>query len=184
LTAAVRGAAMLPWLLCCPWLLVGCQRSSLDQARQLVARYNEVVSEAYRRGDVKLIDPVAGPNEGKKITGLIGVRLDLGLTLDAQLLSLEVTGVEQAKHQMRVQTKEHWRYRDRKIGTGEPVGEDALDSYKMLYIFKKMNGAWLVDEIRFTSAPQIGRKQPTWNADRPAPHAVAPAAKMKEVATL
>ena len=55
--------------------------------------YNDVVSEAYRRGDARLVDSVAGPNEGKKLTGLIGVRLDLGLTLDSQLLAIEVVDV-------------------------------------------------------------------------------------------
>ncbi|MCX6903994.1 MAG: cytochrome c biogenesis protein ResB, partial [Verrucomicrobia bacterium] len=166
LAAAARGLAVWTWLLSCLLFLAGCQRSSLSQARQLVERYNRVVAEAYRRGDVKLIDPVVGPNEGKKLTGLIGVRLDLGMTLDSQMLALEVTGVQKAKDELRVQTRERWRYRDRKIGTGEQVGEESLDSYEMLYIFKKSGKDWLVDEIKFTSAPQVGRKRPTWLADR------------------
>jgi hypothetical protein len=134
----------------------------------LVERYNRIVSEAYRRGDVKLIAPVVGPKEGKKLTGLIGVRLDFGLTLDSHLLSLEVTGVEQSNSQMRVRTKERWRYRDLKVGTGEQVGEESLDSYEMLYIFTNINKAWLVDEIRFTTPPWVGRKQTPRIADRQA----------------
>jgi cytochrome c biogenesis protein ResB len=150
----------------CLAAFTGCQRSSTEEARRLVERYNQVVSEAYRRGDVRLIDPVVGPNEGKKLTGLIGVRLDLGITLDSQLLSLEVTGVEKTKDEMQVRTKERWRYRDLKIGTGQQVGEESLDAYGMLYIFKKIDKAWMVDEIRFTSPPQVGRKQTPWIADR------------------
>ena len=176
---ARRAACLLPLLFVC--VLTGCHPSPSQQARQLIERYNQVVAEAYRRGDVRLVDSVVGPNEGKKLTGLIGVRLDLGLTLDSQLLSLEVTGVEKTKDEMRVQTQERWRYRDRKIGTGEQVGEESLDSYQMLYIFKKMERAWLVDEIRFTSTPQVGRTQTTWVAERPAPHAVAKEAKQKEI---
>lgn len=157
----------------CLALTSGCGRVSKTQARQLVERYNQVVAEAYRRGDVQLIDPVVGPNEGKKLTGLIGVRLDLGMTLDSQLLSLEVTGVEAAKNELRVSTRERWSYRDLRIGTGEQVGEASQDSYQMTYYFTNSNNAWLVDEIEFTAPPQVGRTTTSWVADRSALHGVA-----------
>jgi hypothetical protein len=147
-------------------VLASCQRVSNDHARQLVERYNRVVTEAFRRGDVKLIDSVVGPNEGRKLTGLIGVRLDLGLTLDAQLLDLAVTGVERSKGELRVHTKERWRYCDRRIGSGVQVGEASLDAYEMLYVFKPIEGAWMVDEIRFTVPPRVGRKATTWATTR------------------
>ena len=147
----------------------------------MVEHYNQVVSEAYRRGDVKLIDPVVGVKEGRKILGLIGVRLDLGLTLDSELLSLDITGVEQQKDEMRVRTKEQWRYRDRKIGSGEQVGEASKDSYEMLYVFKKTEGAWLVEEIQFTSDPKVSRKQTTWIAERGAGHTTANSSNKAEV---
>ena len=167
------------WLLflCLTLSFTGCQRASFDEARKLVERYNQIVSEAYRRGDIKVVDPVVGPNEGKKLTGLIGVRLDLGLTLDSQLLSLEISGVEKSKDEMRVQTKERWSYRDRKIGTGEQVGEASQDSYEMLYVFKRIDKAWLVDEIKFTTPPQVGRKQTPWVADRKQLHSTEDAKK-------
>ena len=160
------------------WLLLagslaftsGCDRVSPAQAKQLVERYNQVVSEAYRRGDVRLIDPVVGPNEGKKITGLIGVRLDLGITLDSQLQSLEVTGFEQAKASLTVRTKERWSYRDLKIGTGAQVGESSQDAYEMTYSFTNVNKLWLVDEIKFAAPPQVGRTNMPWVADRAALH--------------
>ncbi len=145
--------------------LTACQRVSVEEARDLVERYNRVVSEAYRRGDVRLIDPVVGPNEGKKLTGLIGVRLDMGITLDARPLSLDVTDVAQAKDELRVRTKERWRYRDLRIGSGEQVGEESVDSYDMLYVFKRIDQTWVVDEIRFTAPPRVGRRTTPWGAD-------------------
>jgi hypothetical protein len=172
-----RFAGWLFLLLCVPFL-TSCQKSSAEQARALVERYNKIVSEAYRRGDVRLIDPVVGPREGKKLTGLIGVRLDFGLTLDSHLLSLEVTGVEQAKNVMRVATKERWRYRDLRIGSGKQVGEESLDSYEMLYFFTNINKAWLVDEIRFTRPPWVGRSQTAWAADRKVAPAMARATNL------
>jgi hypothetical protein len=152
-------------------VLSACRPSAREQAHQLVTRYNQVVSEAYRRGDVKLIDPVVGPNEGRKLTGLIGVRLDMGLTLDSQLLSLEVTRVEQEPREMRVWTRERWRYCDRRIGTGQPVGEESIDTYEMLYLFKQIDRAWLVDEIKFNAPPQVGRQETPWPMDPVTQHA-------------
>ena len=160
------------------WLLLGaglvfttgCDRVSPTEARQLVERYNKFVSEAYRRGDVKLVDPVVGPNEGKKLTGLIGVRLDMGITLDSQLLSLDITGAEQMKNELRVHTKERWSYRDLKIGSGEQVGEASQDSYEMIYVFTNVNKTWLVDEIKFAAPPQVGRTTTPWVAERSVLH--------------
>ena len=173
LTAPAPRLAGWLFLLVLVFSLTGCHSSSLQQARQLVEQYNQVVSEAYRRGDVRLIDSVVGPNEGKKLTGLIGVRLDLGLTLDSQLLSLEITGTERSRGEWRVTTRERWRYRDRKIGTGQQVGEESLDSYEMLYVFKQTGQAWLVDEIRFLAPPLIGRKETPWLGSRDALHSIA-----------
>lgn len=150
----------------------GCDRVSQTQAKQLVERYNQVVSEAYRRGDVRLIDPVVGLNEGKKLTGLIGVRLDLGITLDSKLLSLEVTGVMQAKNELHISTNEKWNYRDLKIGTGEQVGQASEDNYEMIYFFTNVNKTWLVDEIKFAAPPQVGRTNVPWIADRGQLHGV------------
>lgn len=152
-----------------------CGRISQSEARRLVERYNKVVCQAYRLGDVRLIDPVVGPNEGKKLTGLIGVRLDLGLGLDATLESLEITRVEQAPDEIRVGTRERWSYRDVRLASGQQVGEASRDAYEMRYVFKRLQGAWLVDEIQFTAPPQVGRKQTTWLASGDA-HA-APAAE-------
>jgi hypothetical protein len=43
----------------------------------------------------------------------------------------------------------------------------------MLYVLKKTGQSWLVDQINFTSPPQVGRTRPTWIADRESLHAVA-----------
>jgi hypothetical protein len=147
-------------------------QSDPDEARRLIERYNRVVCEAYRKGDVRLLDPVVGPAEGRKLTGLIGVRSDLDLTLDAELLALEITGVTRTGGRMEIRTKERWRYRDRKKSTGRQVGEESQDSYEMVYLCEKSGPAWVVDQIRFAAEPVVGRKTPAWvaeNSGRKAP---------------
>lgn len=160
-------------------LALGCSRVSPGQARNLVARYNEVVSEAYRKNDIRLIDAVVGPNapDGARLTGLIGVRLDMGLTLDAHLESLEVTKVEQAGDNLQVRTREQWRYRDVQTATGRQVGEASVDHYEMHYRFKRQKGAWLVEETQFTAPPQVGRKEVPWTMDAKDAHAMVGPAK-------
>ena len=147
-----------------------CQGLPDDEARRLVERYNRVVCEAYRRADVTLIDPVVGPNEGRKLTGLIGVRLDAGITLDAELLELQIVGVDQSSEELRVRTSETWSYRDRRIGSGEQVGEESLDEYEMLYVFKMFADTWKVDEIRFATPPRVGRPTGPFGTDRAERH--------------
>lgn len=148
-------------------LALGCWRVSPSEARVLVARYNQVVCEAYRKGDIRLIDSVVGPDtsDGKRLTGLIGVRVDMGITLDAHLESVEVIGVEQIKEDLRVRTKEQWRYRDLKTDTGIQVGEASVDHYDMLYHFRNHKGTWLVEETKFAAPPQVGRKEVPWSMD-------------------
>ncbi|MEI8351222.1 MAG: hypothetical protein WCG36_02810 [bacterium] len=149
-------------LLACVAGLTGCRGVSHVQARRLVEHYNAVVSEAYRRGDVKRVDGVVGVEEGRKLTGLIGVRFDMGVTLDSTLLSLEVLEVTPAGDRLQVRTRERWRYCDRRIGTGEPVGGESEDNYVMRYHFMRSGRTWLVERIEFAEPPAIGRPQALW----------------------
>lgn len=152
-------------------LLTGCGRNAgtfdIEEARGLVQRYNEVVIEAYRRLDIKLVDDVVGPNERRKLAGLIGVRQDMGITLDSELLLLEMVSVKQHEESkwLEVRTREKWRYLDRKIGTGEQVGEESDDEYEMIYVFINDDGRWLVDKIKFAVPPKVGRPKPLWSSE-------------------
>jgi hypothetical protein len=157
-----------------------CSRVTQREARRLVARYNEVVCEAYRTGDILLIDSVVGPNtpDGTRLTGLIGVRKDMGIALDAHLDSLEVLGVDQQPEDLRIRTRERWSYRDVAVATGLQVGEASVDHYEMLYHLKKVKGSWLVEETKFTAEPQVGRKQVPWSMSVRDAHGLpAPGAK-------
>ncbi len=149
--------------------LTSCQKKevSKDEAIDLVKKYNEVIAEAYRRCDIRLIDSVVGMNTvaGDRLTGLIGVRLDMGIALDSQLLSVEVRDIEQDEEMLKITTKEKWAYRDLKIGTGEQVGEKSEDYYELLYIFRRTNDKWMVEETKFTCDPVVGRKTIPWGGD-------------------
>ena len=166
------------------YVLAARSKVSDAEARKLVEAYVRVVCEAYRRCDITLIDSVVGLNtkEGKNLTGLIGVRMDMGLSLDAQLLELKIAGVDQTPDVLNVKTRERWHYRDLKIGTGEQAGEDSTDQYELLYMFKKEDGKWMVSETRFVTDPQVGRKTTPWQATQQVLHPMgaAPSGPEKE----
>ncbi|MGC4116856.1 MAG: hypothetical protein QM765_20300 [Myxococcales bacterium] len=147
----------------------GCTRGLSDgDAQRLVRSYNDKLIEAYRTGDEKVVDPLVGDEEGKKLLGLIGVKLDMGLTLDASLVELKWRGVERpTEGEAHVLTEERWHYRDRRIGSGETVGQESDDHYAMRYVLKKVSSRWVVSAVSFEQPPSVGR--PT------APNTAAPA---------
>ncbi len=137
----------------------GCKPGVEGQATGLVERYNAALIEAYRSGDPRLVEGLVSDAEAKKVTGLIGVKYDSGITLDAQLQQFEVTAVEKRSGGVEVRTREHWHYVDRRIGTGVQVGPASDDRYEVAYHLWLANERWVVGELEFTAEPQVGRRQ-------------------------
>ncbi|MBI5494966.1 MAG: hypothetical protein HY904_08045 [Deltaproteobacteria bacterium] len=151
---------MKGWMLLLGGLwLGGCRQFTDASAEKTVRAYNARVIEAYRSADPALVEPVAGPDEAKKLTGSIGVKVDQGITLDSELLELSVDSVRRTDERVTVVTRESWRYRDRRIGTGEQVGQSSQDRYHMEYDLQRVDGTWKVVETRFASPPQVGRTE-------------------------
>ena len=165
------GRGRVLWLvLVVAGVIVGCGGLSNDEAGRLVLNYNEQVVKAFREADATLVDEVAGNGEARKITGLIGVRLDREVILDAELLEMEIEGVRREPETVFVRTRESWRYQERRLGSGEPTGPPSDDRYEMLYELRRMDGRWVVDAIRFASPPQVGRPLPGWASGGSVPH--------------
>lgn len=123
-------------------------------AESLVRRYNERIASAYRTGDPRLVEGVAGPEEAAKLTGLIGVKLDRGVVLDSELLDLKVTRVARpSRERVIVETRERWRYTDREITTGRPVGSEVTDRYAVRYVLESREDTWVVNRVEFIEPP-------------------------------
>ncbi len=151
-----------------------CSGLSDRKAEALVRRYNDRLVEAYRTADVEVLEGLVGDQEGKKLTGLIGVKRDMGITLDAELLTFEVLAVERKRESVDVLTDERWFYRDRRIGTGETVGQESADRYSLRYVLRKVKGTWVVEAVRFEGPPQVGRTDAPNRAAPQALHGVVP----------
>jgi hypothetical protein len=89
----------------------------------------------------------------------VGVRLDQGITMDARLIELQMRGVERKGDDVVVTTEERWHYLDRKIGSGEQVGQDSKDHYVMRYFLRKIDGRWVVERTEFAEKPEVGRTE-------------------------
>lgn len=152
-----------------------CHRPSDGDAEKLVRTYLTRLVEAYRASDADLTAPVVSDRQGRKLTGLIGVKRDADLNLDAQLLEIRFEGVARTGGAILVDTRERWQYRDLRIGTGQQVGEASTDSYRLRYRLAREKGRWVVDAIEFLEPPQVGRRAVTLPIDPRALHGLPPA---------
>jgi hypothetical protein len=138
-------------------LVIGCGRLSDGDAEKLVRTYITRLTEAYRASDAEITAPVVSEREGTKLTGLIGVKRDGDLNLDAQLLEIRFDGFGHEGKEILVETHERWHYRDLKIGTGQQVGDESTDAYHLRYHLAREKDRWVVDQIEFLEPPQVGR---------------------------
>ncbi len=148
-SAVVSAAALMT--------VMACSGLSDSEAESLVRAYNDRLIEAYRSGDYEIMEEVAGNEEAKKLFGLIGVKMDIGVTLDAQLLDIRFEGVERLGSSVEILTDERWYYQDRRIGAGDVVGPQSIDHYVMRYVLREEAGRWVVSEVRFEEPPEVGR---------------------------
>jgi hypothetical protein len=152
----------------------GCRRFSDADAQKLVTTYITRLVEAYRASDAEITAPVVSDRQALKLTGLIGVKRDGNLNLDAQLLDLEFEGFERKGEQVLVETRERWRYRDLQIGTGKQVGDESTDAYHLRYHLAREKERWVVDQIEFVDPPQVGRKAAPMAMDPRVMHGLPP----------
>lgn len=156
-------------------LVAACNRGSSKEAEEAVRTYLTRMADAYRASDESLVDPLVSEEQGRKLLGLIGVKRDAGVALDATLLEVKFVGSGRADGRWVVETKERWHYRDRKIGSGEQVGEESTDSYSMRYVFSVKDGRFILEELSFIGEPQVGRKAAPMPVDARLLHGLPPA---------
>jgi len=156
-------------------LLAACDRGSKEEAEQAVRTYLVRLVDAYRTSDASLVDPLLGEQQGLRLVGLIGVKRDAGIVLDAKLLDIQFTRAERDGDRWVVETRERWYYKDRRIGSGEQVGDDSTDSYTMRYVFSRKAGRFILEDLSFVGEPVVGRKAAPMPVDGRVLHGLPPA---------
>lgn len=159
---------------------MACRSFPDSAAEHLVRTYNEKLIEAYRSSDEQVVEGLVGDEEAKKILGLIGVKKDMGLSLDSTLMEFKIIRIEHpAKSRVEVLSEERWRYADRRIGTGAVVGQESQDHYFMRYTLEQKGKAWVVEKVAFEKPPVVGREETPNRAAPDVFHGMAPAAAPK-----
>ena len=156
-------------------LATSCRGAGKEEAEQAVRTYVARLADAYRTSDASLVDPLVGDQQGLKLVGLIGVKRDAGVALDARLLDLQFLRTGRDGEQWVVETQERWYYKDRKIGTGEQVGEESTDSYALRYRFSRKDGRLVLEDLQFVGEPVVGRKAAPLPNDLRLLHGLPPA---------
>ncbi|HET8538400.1 MAG TPA: hypothetical protein VFL83_00880 [Anaeromyxobacter sp.] len=157
-------------------VLASCGGGSREGAEQAVRAYLARLVDAYRTSDASLLDPMLSEQQSLKLVGLIGVKRDAGVVLDATLLEIEFARAEREGDRWVVETRERWYYKDRRIGTGEQVGDDSTDSYHMRYVFSRKGGRFVLEDLAFVGEPVVGRKAVPLPTDTRVLHGLPPAA--------
>ena len=135
---------------------VACGAISDEHAETVVRRYNDRVVTAYRVGDPRAVDGAAGPAETEKLEELIRLKRERGVVLDAALLELQTLTVDRSSGvRVTVETRELWRYVDRGLASGQPVGDPVTERYRVRYVLERLDGVWLVQRVDFVEPPEV-----------------------------
>ena len=140
----------LAWLLLGSTVLVpGCSAGEDAEAETLVRGYCEAVIVAYLSLDPEAVRPLTTDQEWRKLVVLIDLKRANRLVLESTLEELEVTAVGHASPGvMTVATTERWRYFDRPLDIGRPVGSELVVEMDLEYSFVDENGTWKMDQAR------------------------------------
>jgi len=147
MSGAGRGLAWL--LLGSSALVSGCSAEENAEAETVVRSYCEAVIVAYRSLDSEAVRPLTTDKEWRKLVVLIDLKRANRLVLESTLEELEVTAVgHPSPGVMTVGTTERWRYFDRPLDVGRPVGSELVVEMDLEYSFVERDGAWLMDQAR------------------------------------
>jgi hypothetical protein len=151
-----------------------CQRDRRGEVEQAVRTYLERLVAAYAASDETLVDPLVGEEQGRRLVGLIGVKSDTGIALEAKLLELSFVKVEGRGDEWTAETEEQWAYRDVGLKTRQQVGAPSVDRYAVRYTFVRKDGKLILEGVEFTEPPQVGRKTTPIMIDSRTAHGLPP----------
>ena len=121
-------------------------------AEAAVRAYNEALIAAYRSNDASGLREVATPEEYRKVVALVDLKKAAGLVLESRLESLALeSAVYSGEAGLQAQTQERWRYHDRAVRPGAPVGPEFVAVMKMEYRLVRAEERWKVREVRTLS---------------------------------
>lgn len=135
--------------------LAACGRPSAELARA-VRDYDDALTRAYSTSDASGMAAVAGPKEAQRVQVLVDLKSSAKLALESRLESFEVTRAEAKGDAATVETRERWRYHDRRLQPGAPPGPELVSQMTMRYALVREAGRWKVESVATVSNEYLG----------------------------
>lgn len=144
-------------------LALACQRQpespEAHEVKTAVARYNQVLVQAYRASKAELMQEVAGENEVARVAAVIAGLAAQSKFMEARPPRLEyrrvrveaaggppVAGDELAGKTAEVGTEEDWTYEHRSLAERDRATEPKKAKYRMTYRLERSPHGWYVME--------------------------------------
>lgn len=123
------------------------------EAGRAVRAYDEALVRAYKLNDPAGLSKVATAAEVRRLAALIDLKVAARLVLESTLEELEVVRAEAAPggRSAAVETRERWRYFDRRLAPGQPPGPVFVAAMRMHYELVREGGTLKVREVRTLS---------------------------------
>ncbi len=157
-------------------VLAACARPEHEVARA-VREYDDELVRAYRMGDASAMSRVAEGEEARRVRVLVDLKSAAKLVLESTIESFETTRVriERGSRSAVVETKERWRYFDRRLTPGEPPGATFVSDMAMRYDLAREDGRWKVRAVTSLSNEYVEGGRPAPASGSEAPHAAGTA---------
>jgi hypothetical protein len=127
---------------------VASEAHEADPVKGTVMRYNQLVSEGYRKGDMNLMQEVTNHEQAEKLYFHMAAMGEGKLRLDSTLKDIKFVSIEfPHPDQATVQTRETWDFTQVDIRTEKKFAQEKDFIYQMGYLLKKNNGRWMVDSV-------------------------------------
>jgi hypothetical protein len=154
-------------------LLAGaaCQASPRELGKA-VRQYDDELVRAYATSEASRLGEVATAKEAGRVQVLLDVKRDAKLVLESTIESFEVTRASSSGEGATVETRERWRYHDRRLQPGEPPGPEFVAEMTMRYDLVREDGRWKVASVSTVSNEYLepkGMKPGGAHGERPPP---------------
>jgi hypothetical protein len=158
-----------PALLVLCLALSGCNGGSPEEGavKGTIMRYNQLVSEGYRKADMNRMQEVTTREQAEKLyyhmaaLGEVHLRMDSTLK-DITFLSIVLSAPDQAS----AETREIWDFTQQEIKTGKVFAQEKDFVYRMGYLLKKSNGRWMVSNANTIEGKSTNTVVPWPKLDR------------------
>lgn len=161
----MRRAALL--LAAAALLQPGCRRSSNEDLKATITRYNQLLTEGYRKLDMTPLQAVASPELATKAYHHMSAIGEGKLRMESTVQEIEFRKVDKTSaDRARVETKETWDFKHVEISTGKTFSEEKGFVYEMTYELAREAGGWRVRDASTLSGTSTETVVPWPKIDR------------------